>query len=42
MNQHRLLDCFKDAKEVSPNLPFVRDGISPQAVLDGGFTFADA
>ena len=42
VNQHRLLDGFEDAKEFPPNLPLVRDGVRPQAVLDGGFAVADA
>src|SRR4051794_7646288 len=42
MNQHRLLNSFEDGKEFPPNLPLVRDGVRPQAVLDGGVAIADA
>ena len=42
VNQHRLLDGFEDGEEFPPNLPLVRDGVRPQAVLDGGFAVADA
>ena len=42
VNQHRLLDGFKEGQEFAPNLPLVRDGVRPQAVLDGGVAVADA
>src|ERR1043166_84621 len=42
VNQHRLLDGFQYGKEFPPNLPFIPDGVRPQAVLDGGFAAADA
>ena len=42
MNQHRLLDCFEESQEFAPNLSLVRDGVRPQAVLDGGVAVADA
>ena len=42
MNQHRLFDGFEEGEEFPPNLPLVRDGVRPQAVLDGSFAVADA
>jgi hypothetical protein len=42
VKQHRLLDGFEGGKEFLPNLPLLLPGVSPQAVLDGGFAVADA